>query len=313
MTITAWLPGWERKPLGPGGGTYDELLHPKVELHTWEGTNWAAAEKSMAAYPSHCAANWHDRIKRQYQPLNKHSYANKGPENDDELIIQFEMAGFSSRWNEVSDAGCRFYGDCIKELTQAIGAPIRFPSQGFHGPNEGIFPYISSTSSPIRFKSEAELRAFSGICGHQHMPKPDTHWDPGLPPFDRMGLTGGEVVIQIPEEEDMGDVVIIHYKDNGGQEQYKVTDYLTKRSITSNTEVAELRRDKDGAGTPKVGLKVVEVSTELGEAIPFELIKIPELNGLAQEVASRIPGVDSDTVKKALKDVFSDVQFVVDS
>jgi hypothetical protein len=168
-------------------------------------------------------------------------------------------------------------------------------------------------TSPIRFKSEAELRAFSGICGHQHMPNPDTHWDPGLPPFDRMGLTGGEVVITIPEEEDMGDVVIIHYKDNQGQEQYKVTDYLTKRSISSNNEVSELRRDKDGAGVPKAGLKVVEVSTELGESIPFEFIKIPELTSLAQDIASRIPGVDTDTVVNAVRQAFSGIHFVVDS
>lgn len=191
--IKALLEGWERKDLGPDGGTYDELLHPKLELHTWEGTNWAAAEKAMASYPAHLAANWKDRIKRLYVPLNKHAYANKGPESDDELVIQFEMAGFSAKWHEVSDNGCRFYGDCIKQICDAIQAPIVFPKQGFHGPSEGIKPYIATAESPIRFKNEAELRAFSGICGHQHMPSPDTHWDPGLPPFDRMGLTGDEI------------------------------------------------------------------------------------------------------------------------
>jgi hypothetical protein len=60
----------------------------------------------------------------------------------------------------------------------------------FKGERDGAF----GLHAPQRFSGD-EWLAFSGICGHQHVPE-NIHWDPGLLPIGRlsalMGITQEE-------------------------------------------------------------------------------------------------------------------------
>jgi hypothetical protein len=79
------------------GGPYDEFNHPKIIWHTWEGTNWHAAETAFSPYPPHFAVNPKDRVKKQYVPLDRHSYALRGSDSDNSYCIQIECAGFAGQ------------------------------------------------------------------------------------------------------------------------------------------------------------------------------------------------------------------------
>lgn len=175
-----WLPGFEKHYFGPSvhGGPYDEHAHPKLGWHTWEGKSWTAAESAFSPYPPHMAVNPYDRVKHQYVPLNMHSYAFKGNDNDDSFVIQVEVAGFAHETPSWSQDFLRWLGEEVaRPIMETVGVPAIIVPQGFHGDGEGII--LASTSSPIRFKSVAAMDAFSGHLGHQHMPAPDVHWDPG--------------------------------------------------------------------------------------------------------------------------------------
>jgi len=172
-----WLPGYDRLDLGPDGGIYDEMSHPKGCIHTTEGSTLGGAESAYRLYPPHIGYDPNRRIKHQYIRLDRCSYAFKGSESDDEYVIQVEIVGFAAHTHEWGAQAYRNIAeDVIKPLEQAIGIPRT--SLVFHGADEGIYPYISTASSPIRISSAA-LRNYSGWLGHQHIPSPDTHWDPG--------------------------------------------------------------------------------------------------------------------------------------
>ncbi len=179
-----WLPGFERRP-GKVGAPYDETRHPKFGWHTWEGTNWSSAERAFAPYPPHIAVNPIDRIRRQYVPLNLHAFAFAGSDADDSYVIQVEVAGFAGESHNWPEATIKWLGEwVVRPIAQAVGIPPVVVPQGFHGEGEGLL--LASKRSPIRFKNAAQLDAFAGHCGHQHMPDPDQHWDPGRLPIARI-------------------------------------------------------------------------------------------------------------------------------
>jgi hypothetical protein len=170
-----WIPGYERIDLGPDGGPYDETRHPKGCLHTTEGSTLAGAESAYRNYPPHIGYDPVKRIKRQYVRLDRYSYAFKGSESDDEYVIQVEMVGFARQTHLWSDQVYRNIAeDVIKPLEDLIGIPRT--ALNFHGEGEGII--LAHKDSPIRLSSTA-LRNYSGWLGHQHIPSPDAHWDPG--------------------------------------------------------------------------------------------------------------------------------------
>lgn len=194
-----WLAGFDRRDLGPDGGLYDEVKHPKLGWHTWEGTSWASAEAAFAKYPPHIGAKppfpgVKDPGKRQYVALNRHAYAFAGSESDDEFVVQVEVAGFARETHTWSDAVCEWLAvEIVDPIAKAVGVPPVIVTGGFHGEGEGIV--LASKKSPIRL-TPAELRAFSGHLGHQHMPgdddptdgdsSGDAHWDPGRLPIARI-------------------------------------------------------------------------------------------------------------------------------
>lgn len=170
-----YLPGAQFMDLGPDGGPFDEMGHPKGCLHTTEGTSLAGAESAFRAYPPHLGYDPRYRISHQYIRLDRYAYALKGAESDDEFVIQIEIVGFARDTHNWPTEWYRNIGeDIIKPLREAVGIPNNY--QTFYGEDSGFV--LASPSSPIRLSNDA-FRKYTGWVGHQHIPAPDEHWDPG--------------------------------------------------------------------------------------------------------------------------------------
>lgn len=184
-----WLPGFSRVDLQgqPHGGTYDDTSTPKLGWHTWEGFSWPSAEAAFRKYPPHMAVfpPWPGREKnvgrRQYVALNRHAYAFAGSENDDEYVIQVEVAGRAIEMRNAPDVVLRWLAtEVVAPIEKAVAVPRVVVRFGFRDTG-----FLATPKSVIRL-SPMELRQFSGHLGHQHMPAPDQHWDPGALPIDRI-------------------------------------------------------------------------------------------------------------------------------
>lgn len=179
-----WLPGYTRVDLGWDGGLYDDLIRPKLCWHTTEGATLAGAEKAFRAHPPHLGVDPKTGEKRQYVPLNRHAYALAGSESDDEYVIQVEVVGYARESHTWPEHVLRWLGqNVVAPVRAAVGVADAVVSHGFRREGGGIV--LATAKSPIRI-SLAQLRAFSGHLGHQHMPAPDHHWDPGGLPIDRI-------------------------------------------------------------------------------------------------------------------------------
>jgi hypothetical protein len=195
-----WLPGWTRHQFNLRGKPYQYAHNPKGCLHTTEGGSIAGALGAYAPYPPHGIYDWRSREKLQHIPLNLASYSAMDG-NDDDYMAQIELVGFAAdtrSWPE--QAWRNIAEDVVKPLEDHFGIPRRAVWHGFKDGQDGIYPYISSASSPIRL-SAAQLRDFSGWLGHQHLPAPDNHWDPGAIRMDRI-FTHLEDDVSLTENQD---------------------------------------------------------------------------------------------------------------
>ena len=187
------VPGFQYVDLGPDGGPYDERAHPKVCWHTTEGTSLAGAEASYKPYPPHLGYDPRTRQGHQYVSLDRHSYALRGDENDDEYVIQVEVVG---RAAETPGWPAEWYHNIGTDVVRPLRALLGVPDAHlrFYDPKEVPFR-LASSSSPIRLTAAA-FRTFAGHLGHQHVPYPDEHWDPG-------GFRLDLAIIASYEEDDM--------------------------------------------------------------------------------------------------------------
>lgn len=182
-----WIPGFEKKTFwGKTGGKYDRLDPKKCMIHMTQGSSVEGALAAYSKYPPHCIVDWKKKRRIQHIPLNRCSYSLKGSESDDEPVIQIEIVGYSDVTPGMPRAELDWLAEFVFNPIQDLWPYLSIgPPQGFHGANEGIYPYIASSRSPIRF-TNAEFENFGGILGHQHAPAPDTHWDPGAFPIDKL-------------------------------------------------------------------------------------------------------------------------------
>jgi hypothetical protein len=176
--VAIWLPGYQRVNLGLSGKPFEYTHNPKGLLHSTEGTSLAGAESAMRAYPSHLGYDYRTRDKHQYISLDLAAYSAMD-ESDNDPIYQVELVGFAKDMRYLPDWALRNIAeDVVKPLADTVGIPPVVIPSGFKDGLDGIYPYLASPQSPIRL-SYAGLRAFSGWLGHQHLPAPDDHWDPG--------------------------------------------------------------------------------------------------------------------------------------
>lgn len=224
-----WIPGYTKIDLGPDGGPYDETRHPKGGLHTTEGSTLAGAESAFKAYPPHLGYDPLRRIKHQYVALNRYSYAYRGSESDDEFIIQVEMVGFARQTHLWSDEAYRNIAeDVIKPLEDLVGIPRSYLR--FYGEGEGII--LASPTSPIRLTA-SQLRNYSGWLGHQHIPAPDFHWDPGKFLIAKCFRHLDSLVVT-PREGQMKDLILA--QEAGGVKTW-VGDGVVRRHVADPTEL----------------------------------------------------------------------------
>lgn len=170
-----WIPGFTRVNLGVNAGRYDETAHPKFLWHFTQGTSLAGARQAFKNYPPHCGVDWRTGEREQYLPLNGHAWALKGGESDDEICIQVEVVGYSEDAHNLPDSALEWLGVYVVRPIHEL-VPIPWQHLRFYGADEGIV--LASPNSPIRL-SDSEFRNCTGHVGHQHVPAPDEHWDPG--------------------------------------------------------------------------------------------------------------------------------------
>lgn len=234
-----WIPGWTRiMDLGPDGGSYDETSHPKVCVHTTEGTTLVGAERAYADYPPHLGYDPVRRIKHQYIPLNRCSYAFRYAESDDEFIVQVEVVGFAAKThNWPNSAYANFAEDVAKPLEQLIGVPRQHLR--FYRSDEGLV--LARKTSPIRLRPSA-LRAFSGWMGHQHAPgvsdngtvlvTGDEHWDPG-------GFQMDLVFSLMPTNKKGEDMLVLGQEK--GDSKVWVGNGVTRRHVRTPAELENVQ------------------------------------------------------------------------
>lgn len=173
-----YLPGFERWPIsGRPGVNYDEPNDPKALAHTTQGSSIEGAVSAYAAYPPQLIVDPWKRRKVQHIPLNLGGYALWNEDADDSRCIQIEIVGFAENAHTWPDEVLRWLGEEVaRPLHEYAGVPYTVVWKGFKAPHQVNY-MLATSSSPLRL-TQAELDAFSGWLGHQHIPG-DDHWDPG--------------------------------------------------------------------------------------------------------------------------------------
>ena len=157
---------------GKGGLTFTSKANPKLVIHTTETPpTWTPSYP----YPPHLTVNLLDASRIwQHVTLDKGAYAMKSaspesPNYEAGATYQIEHTGYAADTPGQPDI---WYENLAREVVwfhKNKGVPLRYAD--FTG-SDGYGEW------PGRM-SQAEFKAFSGVCGHQHAPSPNAHWDPG--------------------------------------------------------------------------------------------------------------------------------------
>lgn len=160
----------------------------KVVVHTTEGSNWPGYAGGGNA--PHVTLRHTGAIRQHIDS----DYSSKALENDrggvetnNDGVLQVECIGSCDRayadkhdlffWPDATDKDLEPLAEFLAWAHTEHGVPLTTRSlvwSDFNAAYEG---------APQRM-SFKQWRAFSGICGHQHVPE-NAHWDPGKLPVDR--------------------------------------------------------------------------------------------------------------------------------
>jgi hypothetical protein len=195
-------------------------------MHTTEGGSISGAMSAYAPYPPHLIYDWRNRRGVQHVRLDRAAYSAMDG-NDDDYMIQVELVGFAAETRNWPEEALRNVAiDVVAPLEQYFKIPRRIIWHGFKDGRDGIT--LAVANSPIRL-DWAQLRDFSGWLGHQHLPSPDTHWDPGALPMAR-------IFSYLTEEPDMNEA-----QNNALADVYKVVVSGEKRNGQINKDLAFVR------------------------------------------------------------------------
>lgn len=281
--MAGYLPGATFVDLGPDGGPYDEITRPKVCWHTTEGTSIAGAEAAFRSYPPHLCYDPRSRERRQYVRLDRHSYALRGGESDDEYVVQIELVGRAAETHGWPDEWYRNIGeDLVRPLRKTVGVPDQHLR--FYRADEGIV--LARPTSPIRLSSSA-FRAFSGHLGHQHAPAPDEHWDPGGFRIDK--------ALNYSQEDDMSwnDPLTFSKPDGSGTSTYNASAWLLWTNWYANM-IPGLRAAIAAQSGQIAALTELVRQLANGEERDLEAIKAVAEEGTRKALAESTVHVDID-------------------
>ncbi|MDF2969268.1 MAG: hypothetical protein K0Q93_3046, partial [Nocardioidaceae bacterium] len=220
-------PNYERYEYpGLAGKPYQFTHNPKGCMHTTEGGSISGAMSAYAPYPPHLIYDWRNRRGVQHVRLDRAAYSAMDG-NDDDYMIQVELVGFAAETRNWPEEALRNVAiDVVAPLEQYFKIPRRIIWHGFKDGRDGIT--LAVANSPIRL-DWTQLRDFSGWLGHQHLPSPDTHWDPGALPMAR-------IFSYLTEEPDMNEA-----QNNALADVYKVVVSGEKRNGQINKDLAFVR------------------------------------------------------------------------
>jgi hypothetical protein len=183
-----WLPGATRKPMHEDGFAWQANCPTKIVWHTTEGFGLPSYPSQYEPHFTVVPAAGKGVAVYQHIALTKAAYALKhtgsAPTNGAHAI-QIELAGTCDPhgpkgayyWPEADDT-------VLRALWLQVGKPL---ADAFHVPLAAptFRPYPASAgANGVRF-TDSQWLAWSGHCGHQHIPGND-HGDPGAFPWDRL-------------------------------------------------------------------------------------------------------------------------------
>lgn len=245
--MALWLPGWEVIEGNDAGAWSTGSRHPKLVLHTTEGTSIDGALAAYRAHNSwpHCTVDYRTKRRVQHVPLNRPARALRNRSGGVEtgrapIVIQVEIMGFASKSHLWSAAENDWLGaSVVAPLCEAAGIPKR-TSVDFHGEHAGWT--LATESARQRLSGPAWL-AYEGVLGHQHAPE-NGHWDPGALNIDRVLAAANH---DTSEEDDM---------PLSDADLAKIDALILKRLQPLNDDVTRVLTDAKNQTGRLEGLKV---------------------------------------------------------
>jgi hypothetical protein len=201
--VDLWVPGAERLPHPRAtGGTYVDGAPWRFVFHTIEGEPSARSFRAAAAVhpnPPHLWAMPSADMLLQVIPLNRSAFALAHPPGTAETnrmrAIQVECWGYAKDMAAAAPEVLDWLADRVLGPVARI-VPIDLTLVRGTGATE-----CYGTVSACRM-SDAEWRAFGGVCGHQHVPH-NRHWDPGRLDLGRIAAraSAGSAAVEAPPTE----------------------------------------------------------------------------------------------------------------
>lgn len=197
-----WLPAATRdEHPGIRKLAFTDTGEPKGVLHTTESTGWPSYSgwKIPPQLTVRASGNRDGVTVRQHIPLDRAGFALRnlpgGVQTNTDRAYQVELVGTCERGGAVHKAGGFFWPEApdavlldlfdkvIQPMSAGLGIPLRALTFQAYPASYGD-PKPDGRSNVVRL-SGPEWDAYSGWCGHQHVPE-NIHGDPGDFPWDRM-------------------------------------------------------------------------------------------------------------------------------
>lgn len=249
---TGWLDGFDRSVPGQDSGSF-VAAPARLVLHTTEGASAAgaiAAFKSTGSWP-HFTVDGARKIRYQHIPMNLGAralvHAPGTVETNRQGAVQIEMVGFAAQTQDWTD-------DTLRWLAVNVFAPI-FVATGISQIHPG---FVGADQSPSgvhakqRF-TEQGWAVFDGICGHQHVPCGNDHWDPGAFPIARLlTFLDSPTPAPAPVQEDAMEIIKVTAKVTGTVDQLWLRQGPRYKHIPDEPGYYELVRQFPGRGLDKI-------------------------------------------------------------
>lgn len=180
-----WVPGFERHPHPSVVGDYTGGP-TKLIIHTFEGDpgKMDAAVNLLMGRDSgiyHILIDLNEQRIVQLMPLNKACSALvNGPdpvETNKDSAIQICIVDRAKNMPDLSEDKLQFFGENVIATLKTYVPDINLDHVlQFFGEGAGFI--VAAVDAPQRL-SIADWDNFDGVCGHQHVPDGNDHWDPG--------------------------------------------------------------------------------------------------------------------------------------
>lgn len=174
-----WMPGVEHVDRG-GSVPVQDAGPTVIVLHTTETDHRASYSGTEPHFEIDRDGSIRQYISLAHTAKALYNYPGTGVETNRRRgrIFQWELVNRASEIHDISDAQLDGLAESLRWVDSQRPFAKTGPPQGWFGSE------AASEDADARFSFD-EWEAYSGICGHQHVPEND-HWDPGHFPLDRL-------------------------------------------------------------------------------------------------------------------------------